>query len=260
MSTPYSLQEIPVPETAITDVDMARDMAYFELPYLKLGKTAAELGLNNDASRNKELAVQAGIIAGRSYLKEHSVSLDEKTHTNLTERLEAGLLETPEQRRRARHIIFALSEKFDRPKEDFGLIRVTEKDMSGNERTVVKAILTATNGIDLGDPDKKFDKRRRWDYVAKEGGYAYDKFGIWPGGKRADVRDGLNVETLKVLAQVNPDIFESVWLVGVGGVEDSSGYKPIANIQYGGVSCTSGWHKADNDHFAFRPVVTIPKI
>lgn len=202
---------------------------------------------------------------------------------------------TPEQKTYAEESITKMAEKFNRPKEDFGLIEVTEKDQEGNNVTKTKAILTATKGIDLGIDrgvlySEYFNTNSEGRTVDGEYQYYSDDeitmrfksdehlkiFGIELNGTTVDLRDALTEQALIELSRLNPEIDEPVWAFNEfmnnrrrGGVEELW-YEPIVIIDrshtYKGKyfkSCVDrgfGGNTPDQIRgrdIVFRPAVTI---
>lgn len=226
-----------------------------------IDQTARKEGLNDKDSRDRRIkelhfSNKSGVAAlaflDRPIPKgtdanntEQAIDMAEEKEVDLWTKL------TPEQKTYAEESIAKMSEKFNRPKEDFGLIEVTEKDLEGNEVTKTKAILTATKGINLGIDGYEFFNRNSEGRTVdgKYQPYSDDEitirfnsdehlkiFGIELNGTTVDLRDALTDQTLIELSKLNPEIDEPVWAYNEfmdnrrrGGIEELW-YEPIVII------------------------------
>ena len=257
----------PTPETAITNYDMALEMAYAGKPFQDFAFEAGKTVLDGEVERGevergvverlKTSAEKAEINAGREYLAGKRAELDE-----MSAQLEAGSnTETPdaeskkndawkhlspEQTAKAEEEITRLAEVWDRDKTDFGLIESSFVDKEGNETAVFKVVLTSTKAIDLGDPEHRYDPKRNWDNTVE----TVKKFGL----------SGLTLQDARVLAKTNPKIDEWVWLTGqpeLAGRGRGRGLAPIMSV-YGGQTGDSQVAGTDDIVFiGFRPAVVI---
>lgn len=155
---------------------------------------------------------------------------------------------TPEQQERATSLMVVLAEKFGRNESDFSVVK------SVNERgeDIFAVALTATEGIDLGDPDKSYDPKRNWDNTTAED----SQFIVEVDGNKIDTRTPIDGELLKAVAAINPEINEWVWRTGE---QDKAGGRdaPIAGLYDGQVGLCQYYRGGDGWSGRFRPAVVI---
>lgn len=65
------------PATYIQDIGLAEEIAYGEYPHTVMALEATKLGLEDEAARHRNLANEAGAIAGRSYIDGLSAQLEQ---------------------------------------------------------------------------------------------------------------------------------------------------------------------------------------
>lgn len=141
----------------------------------------------------------------------------------------------------------ALAEKFSRDIEDFSMIGEINED--GDPRIIVA--LTATGGIDLGLDGGTADETRGWNYASEPDD---PRFIIDINGKKIDTRKDINEQTLRMLAEFNKEICETVWDTN----SEEDGRWALKFIIYKG-RVTRDWEKANYglSDMRFRPVIQI---
>lgn len=146
-------------------------------------------------------------------------------------------------------ICTALSKKFNCDKSDFSIVHYKKVD-----KVISAVVLTATEGVDLGNLDKAHDSKRSWNkLMAKDDDR---RFIIEVDGKEIDTREPIDGELLKAVDATNPEISEWIWRTGE---KDKAGrdLAPIARLNEGEVRQYWVARSYDYRNFRFRPAVVL---
>jgi hypothetical protein len=167
---------------------------------------------------------------------------------------------TPEQQARAADAVEALGDKYNRDYRDFSVVKLAYK--KGED--VFAVVLTATKGIDLGNPKLRHDPKRGWDKLVAEADDS--RFIVVVGGEKFDTRSPINGKLLKAVAKANPKIEEWAWCAGERHRANRL-FAPITRMSSGlvgqstngGPATFGGWcvRGADGRYIRFRPAVVI---
>lgn len=146
-----------------------------------------------------------------------------------------------------------LAKKYERPESDFSLVKTTsEKD--GKVEDVFAVVLSATQGIDLGNPRKTFDKKRSWNSIDPQN--PNDEFMVEVKGKMVDERKGLTLEVMRELTAQDPKINEWIWETGRPDLA-AGRLVPVVDAVVGGAYRRHVPRGAVGYNFAFRPAVVL---
>lgn len=174
---------------------------------------------------------------------------------------------SPERHETARKTMTAMAEKFNIDQADLALLKTEEED--GSSKFVVA--YTAPNGIDLGDPEQVYDKKRSWNSVMDNKNAK--NFMIKVAGKQVDTRVGMtraaydafidnakanNVDPLPdsdPLSEQNDQPW--TWTLLTGERARADGFVPVADVRGGQVYQV--WDRPDYDgrSVRVRPAVEI---
>lgn len=158
-----------------------------------------------------------------------------------------------EQLEKVARIKAALADKFDRDETDFGVIKV-EWPSRPNDPDYLVA-LTATEGVDVGNPDKVYNSNRGWDRIMENPEDA--RFLINVDGQQIDTRTRVVLSSLTMTARANPNINEVVWLTGAKH-NDELESAPTAKISNGMIEGRMAQRGFDTrTNILFRPVVSV---
>lgn len=153
---------------------------------------------------------------------------------------------TPEKQERARKETAALAEKFNRPPSDFSVIRYVNE--AGKE--VTRVALTATEGHDLGDPEKVYDSKRNWDETLKQ--QKDGQFVFEVDGEQIDSLADSDSQYLEAVAAANPKINEAAWRIAEKHKADRH-YAPFADLSDGRVYVYQDYRSYDRRYLRVRP-------
>lgn len=186
----FSQEEEPVPLTAQKEyIELAEDMAYAEKPYRDEAVELKKLsGTEAAVTALGQVATEKGNEVGRAYVAKKQAELDALRGQFDTVAEQEVTVETDSSLEQwAFDVKQSLAEQYKVSPEDFDLFSYT--DDKGN--TVNTVAYTAPNGIDLGSPDKDYDKDRSWSKIMVDNQKNNARHILTIDGKDYDDRDGM---------------------------------------------------------------------
>lgn len=259
-------------EPLITDMGLAREMAWAEVPFRVMADKADELDLDdNEVERFKKLATVNGYLAGKAYIQAQRDYADELEVQLKIAREQEGRAELEAKVEMAREALAKKYEQYGVTPDDFGLVEVGDRNGEIISRVVM---LTSQSGIDLGDPNQETDYNRSFSALTANSND--ERFKVYIDGIIFDTRDLTRsvyiafvfnqfvtqplVNGLGTLPDPNGTVFDernlthtSTWMLG----ED----EPMAGRTIGnGVETGNLASDYSVSNVLFRPTITIWKI
>lgn len=145
----------------------------------------------------------------------------------------------------------ALAKQHKRLESDFSLI-ITSRNIAGEVKNFATVVLSTTEGIDLGDPDKTVDSRRSW--ISIDPTKPNEWFMVVVNGQEVDTRRGLTLEVMQELTARDYKIDEMV--LETGRPMRTSDYDaPAIRARRGKATPTIIYRDSGDYRITFRPTV-----